>query len=116
MDVARLQASFALVAKAGDEVAVRFYSELFLRAQAYPGLRRILDLFPASLQAQRAHLLEALAKIAGGADRLDEVTGYLATLGADHRHYGAQAGDYPAVGAALIATLAHFAATRGPRT
>ena len=51
MDAKRLKESFGHVARHGDEVALFFYSDLFLRA---PELR---DLFPVSMAAQRDRLL-----------------------------------------------------------
>lgn len=102
IDPAALQANFAAVARHGDEVAQYFYSVLFAR---HPETR---DLFPVSMSAQRDRLLGALLRIVSDVDRVDELAPYLADLGRDHRKFGAVAGHYPAVGEALVATLAHF--------
>jgi NAD(P)H-flavin reductase/hemoglobin-like flavoprotein len=102
LDVRRLQDSFARMAMHGDAVPLFFYSDLFLR---HPETR---DLFPVSMAAQRDRLVHALARVVSEAGRLDAVTGYLQDLGREHRKFGAIAEHYPAVGASLLATLAHF--------
>jgi len=102
LDVQRLQDSFARMAMHGDAVPLFFYSDLFLR---HPETR---DLFPVSMAAQRDRLVHALARVVSGAGRLDSLTGYLQDLGREHRKFGAIAEHYPAVGASLLTTLAHF--------
>jgi NAD(P)H-flavin reductase/hemoglobin-like flavoprotein len=103
VDVARLRECFAAVAAHGDELALFFYSDLFLR---HPEVR---ELFPVSMAAQRGHFTGALVKIVAAADRVEELTGFLQGLGRDHRKFGAVAGHYDAVGTSLLATLEHFA-------
>lgn len=102
MDVARLRESFARVAMHGDELPLFFYSDLFIK---HPEVR---DLFPVSMAAQRGHLVDALVKIVSQVDSVDDLTLFLQGLGRDHRKFGAVAGHYDAVGASLLATLAHF--------
>jgi NAD(P)H-flavin reductase/hemoglobin-like flavoprotein len=102
LDTARLKESFARVAMHGDEVALFFYSDLFLR---YPETR---EMFPVSMASQRDHLLQALARIVSDVDSLDQLTSYLQTLGRDHRKFGVTAEHYEPVGTSLLATLAHF--------
>jgi hemoglobin-like flavoprotein len=102
LDVQRLQDSFARMTMHGDAVPLFFYSDLFLR---HPETR---DLFPISMAAQRDRLVHALARVVSEADRLDSLTGYLQDLGREHRKFGAITEHYPAVGASLLVTLAHF--------
>ncbi len=102
MDTARLKESFARVAMHGDEVALFFYSDLFLR---HPETR---DMFPVSMAAQRGHLLQALATIVSDVENTDQFTTFLQGLGRDHRKFGTLAGHYGPVGTSLLATLAHF--------
>jgi NAD(P)H-flavin reductase/hemoglobin-like flavoprotein len=102
LDTARLKESFARVAMHGDEVALFFYSDLFLR---HPEVR---DLFPVSMASQRHHLLTALGRIVADVDNAEQLVPYLKALGRDHRKFGALAGHYEPVGASLLATLAHF--------
>ena len=102
MDTARLKESFKRVAMHGDEVALFFYSDLFLR---HPETR---DLFPVSMAAQRDRLLQALATIVADVENTGRFTAFLQALGRDHRKFGTLAGHYEPVGASLLATLAHF--------
>ena len=102
MDTARLKESFARVAMHGDEVALFFYSDLFLR---HPETR---DMFPVSMAEQRGHLLRALATIVSDVEDTGRLTDFLQALGRDHRKFGTVAAHYEPVGISLLATLAHF--------
>jgi NAD(P)H-flavin reductase/hemoglobin-like flavoprotein len=102
VDELRLKESFARVAAYGDEVALFFYSHLFL---SHPELR---EMFPVSMTDQRDRLLNALGKIVADVSNHDALVPYLAGLGRDHRKFGTLAEHYPAVGASLLATLSHF--------
>src|SRR5579859_4082584 len=105
MDELRLRESFARVAACGDEVPLFFYSHLFL---GHPELR---EMFPVSLAAQRDKLLSALGRIVAEVSNHDILVPFLRGLGRDHRKFGTVAEHYPAVGASLLATLAHFNGT-----
>lgn len=102
VDPAVLKSSFATVAAHGDDVAMYFYNYLFL---IRPELR---PTFPLAMGEQRDRLLAALVHIVTNVDRMDHLEPYLAGLGRDHRRFGVVAEHYPAVGEALLATLAHF--------
>jgi NAD(P)H-flavin reductase/hemoglobin-like flavoprotein len=102
VDVARLRASFARIAMHGDEVPLHFYSDLFLK---HPETR---TMFPVSMQAQRAHLVDALVRVVASADNAESLTAFLRDLGRDHRKFGTLAGHYDAVGESLLATFAYF--------
>ncbi|WP_198679468.1 globin domain-containing protein [Thermomonospora amylolytica] len=102
MDAQRLKDSFARVAQQGDEVALFFYSDLFIRN---PQLR---DMFPIGMSAQREKLLAALGNIVAQVDNLPALVPFLQQLGRDHRKFGIVAEHYPAVGASLLATLRYF--------
>src|SRR6476619_3897346 len=102
MDPAALKSSWALVAKAGDEVPLFFYSHLFL---SHPEVR---EMFPVSMAAQRDKLVGALGAVVSNATQLDEVVPFLQQLGRDHRRFSVVADHYSAVGASLLATLQHF--------
>jgi len=97
-----LKANFASVATHGDDVAMYFYSHLFL---THPEVRAM---FPLAMTEQRDRLLGALIRIVTHVDRMAELEPYLAELGRDHRKFGALADHYPAVGLSLLATLSHF--------
>jgi NAD(P)H-flavin reductase/hemoglobin-like flavoprotein len=102
LDPEHLKASFARVAAHGDEVALFFYSHLFL---GHPELR---GMFPISMSAQRDRLLGALGTIVAEAADTDRLVPFLQGLGRDHRKFGTVAAHYPAVGESLLATLAYF--------
>src|SRR5688572_21828984 len=103
MDTARLRASFAKVASAGDEAPLYFYSHLFL---SHPETRAM---FPVSMMRQRDRLFAALGRVVTNVDDLDALVPMLQQLGHDHRKFGTLADHYPAVGSSLLATLEHFA-------
>jgi NAD(P)H-flavin reductase/hemoglobin-like flavoprotein len=102
VDERRLKESFARVAAYGDQVALFFYSHLFL---GHPELR---EMFPVSMADQRDRLLNALGRIVSDVSNHEALVPFLQGLGRDHRKFGAIAEHYPAVGASLLATLAHF--------
>lgn len=98
-----IRATFASVAKAGDDAAAYFYAWLFLRR---PELR---ELFPPAMDEQRDRLFRSLARIVESLSTPEEMASYLAQLGRDHRKYSVRPDMYDAVGEALIATLRAFA-------
>lgn len=103
LDTQALKNNFAAVAaNGGDDVALYFYSYLFLK---YPETR---DMFPPSMTRQRDRLVGALVRIVTNVDNVGELVPYLEDLGRDHRKFGAVTAHYPAVGEALLATLRHF--------
>jgi NAD(P)H-flavin reductase/hemoglobin-like flavoprotein len=105
VDEQRLKDSFSRAAEYGDEVPLFFYSHLFI---AHPEVR---DLFPVSMASQRDRLLGALVRIVADVGNHEALVPFLQGLGRDHRKFGTLAEHYPAVGASLIATLAHFNGT-----
>jgi NAD(P)H-flavin reductase len=105
VDERALKESFARAAAHGDEVALFFYSHLFL---CHPEAR---EMFPVSMAVQRDKLLNALGRIVAEVSSHDTLVPFLQGLGRDHRKFGTQAEHYPAVGASLLATLAHFNGT-----
>lgn len=103
LDTDALKSNFAAVAAhGGDDVALYFYSYLFLK---YPETR---DMFPPAMTRQRDRLVGALVRIVTNVDNVGELVPYLEDLGRDHRKFGTLTAHYPAVGEALLATLRHF--------
>ena len=102
MDPARLKESWSRVAAHGDQAAAYFYSWLFL---AHPEVR---PMFEVSMAGQRDKLLAALGHIVSNVDDLEVVGAFAAALGRDHRKFEVEPKHYPAVGAALLSTLAYF--------
>jgi NAD(P)H-flavin reductase/hemoglobin-like flavoprotein len=102
VDERRLKESFERVGAHGDEVALFFYSHLFL---SHPELR---DMFPVPMSAQRDRLLNALGRIVSDVGNVDSLVPFLKDLGRDHRKFGVMPEHFPAVGASLLASLTHF--------
>jgi NAD(P)H-flavin reductase/hemoglobin-like flavoprotein len=103
LDTQALKNNFAAVAAhGGDDVALYFYSYLFLK---YPETR---EMFPPAMTRQRDRLVGALVRIVTNVDNVGDLVPYLEDLGRDHRKFGTLAAHYPAVGEALVATLRHF--------
>ena len=102
MDIPAMRANFARVGAHGDDAPLWFYAHLFL---SHPETR---ELFPVSMAHQRDRLFAALGEVVARVDDLDGLVPILQQLGRDHRKFGTVAAHYPAVGASLLATLAHF--------
>jgi NAD(P)H-flavin reductase len=66
-------------------------------------------MFPATMTAQRDRLLGALVRIVTDVEDLERLSTYLTALGRDHRKFAVNPEHYDVVGAALLATLEHFA-------
>jgi hemoglobin-like flavoprotein len=101
--VARIRASFELLAPRGQQLVDAFYARLFAAA---PSVR---SLFPADMTSQKGHLLATLGLAVKHVDDLGALAGPLADMGARHVGYGAQPEHYPVVRDILIATLADAA-------
>jgi hemoglobin-like flavoprotein len=100
---ARIQASFRVLAPRAAELVDSFYTRLF---EAAPQARA---LFPAELDAQKRHLLAALALVVREAEHLERLAPALREMGARHVGYGARPEHYPLVRDTLLATLGAFA-------
>jgi NAD(P)H-flavin reductase/hemoglobin-like flavoprotein len=87
----------------GDRVAAYFYARLFMEA---PELR---DLFPPAMDLQRDRLFSALVRLIQGSDDPQQLEGFLAGLGRDHRKFGVKASHYEALGRSLLAAVSHYA-------
>lgn len=98
-DIAAIRIDFATVAPQADAFAARFYEHLFI---IDPSLR---PLFPADLSPQRKKLVQALAMVVAGLDRLETMIGTIAELGRRHGGYGVEAHHYASVGEAILTTL-----------
>jgi methyl-accepting chemotaxis protein len=104
LDVEALEASFDLVAPRGEELVDTFYRRLFAAA---PSVRPLFA--GTDLSRQKAKLLATLVLLRNSLRDLDALVPTLRELGARHGAYGAQAEHYPAVGAALITSMAELA-------
>lgn len=97
-----LQSSWDRVTRHGDQVALYFYSHIFV---SHPEVR---SMFPLSMAGQRDKFVSALGRVVSHADQLEGDAAFLRHLGRDHRKYAVVAAHYDAVGASLCATLKHF--------
>lgn len=88
------------VSALGEPAAELFYDRLFAIDPALAPLFAKSD-----MKAQRAKLLQALAFVVAGLDRLDSLVPVLEDLGRRHVAYGVRKQHYRAVGAALLWTL-----------
>ena len=86
----------------GDAAAVLFYDRLF---EIDPSTRPLF--VGIEMKAQRGKLLQALAMVVAGLDRLDSMIPALEELGRRHVTYGVRRNHYRSVGAALLWTLEH---------
>ena len=95
------QQAFATIQPLADEFGVLFYSRLFELDGALRGL------FKHDL-ANQAHSLMTMLQLAiEGLDAPEQLTRALHNLGARHRGYGVQPGQYATVTAALLWTFEH---------
>jgi NAD(P)H-flavin reductase/hemoglobin-like flavoprotein len=98
-----LKESWTLVEEQQDKLAGYFYARIFLNN---PGVR---DLFPVTMDVQRARLLGAIVTAVQTVDDPERFDEYLRALGRDHRKFHVVPEMYEVVGAALIETLRAFA-------
>ena len=95
-----VRTTFAVVEPIADTAATIFYANLF---ELDPALRA---LFPSDMTAQRRVLMQTLAVVIRGLDRLEGITPAVEALGRRHVGYGVRPEDFETVGAALLETLA----------
>lgn len=88
------------VAPAADATARQFYDRLF---EIDPTARPLFK--TADLAEQRIKLIQTLTTVVLGLDNLEAVVPALVDLGRRHAQYGVEAGQYDAVGTALLWTL-----------
>ncbi|WP_406201635.1 globin domain-containing protein [Kitasatospora sp. NBC_01560] len=103
IDPVLIKSSFAVVEPHGAAVAGYFYQHLFEHS---PEVR---ELFAEHLDEQQDRLWAAIGALVTHVEDPGTLVGLLRDLGTRHAGYGALPGHFPAVGASLLATLAHFA-------
>src|SRR5258708_21651130 len=94
--IALVQDSFAKVAPISETAAMLFYGRLFEIAP------QVKAMFPADMTEQRKKLMATLAVVVNGLFNLESVLPAASALGMRPVSYGAKAGHYPLVGAALL--------------
>jgi NAD(P)H-flavin reductase/hemoglobin-like flavoprotein len=98
-----LKESWTLVEEQQDKLAGYFYARIFLK---YPAVR---DMFPVTMDVQRARLLGAIVSAVQTVDDPERFEEYLRSLGRDHRKFNVLPEQYEIVGQALIESLRAFA-------
>jgi hemoglobin-like flavoprotein len=92
--------SFARVQPIADVAATIFYDRLFALDPEVRQLFRATD-----MAGQRKALMQTLAVVVAGLDRLDGLVPAVEALGRRHAGYGVSPEDFETVGAALLETL-----------
>jgi NAD(P)H-flavin reductase/hemoglobin-like flavoprotein len=98
-----LKESWTLVEEQQERLAGYFYARIFLKQPA------IREMFPVTMDVQRARLLGAIVTAVQAVDDPERFDDYLRSLGRDHRKFNVMAEQYEVVGAALIESLRAFA-------
>lgn len=99
--VAIVQASFRKLAPIADQVGEAFYARLF---ESYPAVR---PMFAEDLGPQSKKLVQMLALVVNGLDKLDVILPAVQQLARRHNNYGVVDAHYEAVGDTLLWTLRH---------
>jgi hemoglobin-like flavoprotein len=94
-----VQETWAMVEPIADTAAALFYGRLF---ELDPALR---PLFTSDIKEQGKKLMQTLAVVVRGLDRLDQLIPAVEALGRRHGGYGVQDSHYDTVAAALLWTL-----------
>ncbi|WP_246508236.1 globin domain-containing protein [Actinocrinis puniceicyclus] len=100
--IAEIRESFALIEPYGAEAAAWFYEHFFA---ANPRYRKY---FSSEAAAQHRRLFQAVQRIVGDLDRLDEFLPYLRRLAVRHRRFGLRTAHYQAFGVSLLAAVARY--------
>jgi methyl-accepting chemotaxis protein len=100
MDAGLLRSSFDLISPDKNEFAKAFYQRLF---EKYPQTRPFFANVDMSVQARS--LAATLAIVVAGAEKGENLTPTLQTLGDRHKNYGVLPEHYPIVGEILIETF-----------
>jgi hemoglobin-like flavoprotein len=96
-----IRATWASVAPIADDAARIFYDRLF---ELDPSLRPMFA--HTDMAGQRKNLMQTLAVVVKGIDRLETLVPAVEALGRRHAGYGVEPGHYATVGRALLDTLA----------
>lgn len=97
--VSLVQASFKKLVPGADQVGATFYARLF---EAYPEVR---PMFAEDIGPQSKKLVQMLALVVNGLDKLDAILPAVQQLARNHNGYGVVDAHYYAVGETLVATL-----------
>lgn len=96
-----VQTSFKKLLPVADQVGEAFYARLF---EAYPAVR---PMFAQDIGPQSKKLVQMLALVVNGLDKLDAILPAVQQLARRHNDYGVVDAHYDAVGDTLLWTLRH---------
>ena len=94
-----VQQSFSKLVPIASQVGEIFYARLF---ETYPSVR---PMFATDIKPQAKKLVQMLAMVVNGLDKLDTLLPAVQDLARRHKAYGVVDAHYPAVGETLIWTL-----------
>lgn len=94
-----VKSTFQKIIPISDTAAALFYGRLF---ELDPSIR---PLFKGDMQEQGRKLMDMLAALVHGLDKLHTIIGAVQKMGKSHAGYGVQAKHYDTVGTALLWTL-----------
>lgn len=97
--VSLIQDSFRKLTPIADQVGTIFYARLF---ETHPAVR---PMFAEDIAPQAKKLVQMLALVVNGLDKLDTILPAVRQLAQHHRAYGVVDAHYEAVGTTLIWTL-----------
>ncbi len=104
LNITLIEESFAALVPHADDLARRFYEELFDR---HPEVKPLFENI--SLPQQRKKLVVALSAVVGHIREPENLKKILIDLGAKHQDYGAEPGHYQAVAETLLDVMEEFA-------
>lgn len=99
--IALVQTSFKKLVPIADQVGEAFYARLF---ESYPAVR---PMFAQDIGLQSKKLVQMLALVVNGLDKLDTIMPAVQQLARRHNGYGVVDAHYDAVGDTLLWTLRH---------
>lgn len=99
--VSLVQTSFKKLIPVADQVGEAFYARLF---ESYPAVR---PMFAEDIGPQSKKLVQMLALVVNGLDKLDTILPAVQQLARRHNDYGVVDAHYDAVGNTLLWTLRH---------
>ena len=103
LDPQIIKETFALAVPIADQVATKFYENLF---QDYPA---VIPLFShVDQKKQQSKLINSLVYMVTHLEDSEKLTPFLHNLGSRHTYYGTEEAHYDAVAATLLKTLAFF--------
>lgn len=104
LNVPILKSSFQLLAPRADELAGKFYDELFTK---YPAVRPLFS--NTSIEEQRKKLITALVTVINNLENTSALVSVLESLGRKHQDYGATADHYSAVADTMLHVMKDMA-------